>query len=270
MAIKSNLKMVWMMFGVFMLLFVLNFYAGSNQTDATSRMWIVLGACSLLVSVFLLVKHKLPAKRQILISLLLAAAVAAAYINLSLFTMIETSVITLMSSLAVFSTFNRFSDNRLVFLHNSNKKTVAVSLLTGIAAGAVLGIINLLLSGKALDSFSIKFAYFKIALSPAIYEEMAMRAVFYALCLSLLNGRMDTRAKRFTAWFMMIIPHVLIHTPDIIINNGIVPGVINIIMLALLFGLPFAVLQKKRDITSAMLAHGIVDVIRFCFLGLPY
>ncbi|MNF04285.1 hypothetical protein D3C80_2037670 [compost metagenome] len=69
---------------------------------------------------------------------------------------------------------------------------------------------------------------------------------------------------------MMIIPHVLIHTPDIIINNGIVPGVINIIMLALLFGLPFAVLQKKRDITSAMLAHGIVDVIRFCFLGLPF
>ncbi|AIQ46288.1 hypothetical protein R70723_10655 [Paenibacillus sp. FSL R7-0273] len=270
MTIKSNLKTVWIMFGIFMLLFVLNFYAGSNQTGATSRMWVVLGGWSLVVSVILLVKHGLPAKRQILVSLLLAAAVAAAYINVSLFSMIETSVITLFASLAVFSTFSRFRENRLVFLHTASKKSVAVSLLTGAAAGAVLGIINLLLSGKALDSFSIKFAYFKIALSPAIYEEMAMRAVFYALCLSLLNGRMDTRARRFTAWFMMIIPHVLIHTPDIFINNGIVPGIVNIIMLALLFGLPFAILQKKRDIASAMLAHGIVDVIRFCFFGLPY
>jgi membrane protease YdiL (CAAX protease family) len=35
------------------------------------------------------------------------------------------------------------------------------------------------------------------------------------------------------------------------------------------FGFIFAFLQKKRDITSAMIAHGIVDWIRFCIFGLP-
>ena len=69
---------------------------------------------------------------------------------------------------------------------------------------------------------------------------------------------------------MMIIPHVLIHTPDALLTYGVVSWIINIIMLTLIFGLPFAVLQRKRDLASAMTAHGIVDVIRFAFTGLPF
>lgn len=270
MAIKTNLKMVWIMFFVFLLLFVLNLFGHSNNPGPTARMWNLIDLWALLMSIMLLVKHKLPAKRQILISVLLATAVAAAYINVSLFSMITTSALTLLASLALFSTFNRYSEGKLIFLNTASKKAVAISLVTGAAAGTFLGIVNLMLSGQDLSHYSIEFMYFKIALSPAIFEEIVLRALFYAFCLSLLKGRIDTRARKFTAWFMMIIPHVLIHTPENFINGGIVQGMINIIMLALLFGLPFAVLQQKRDITSAMLAHGIVDIIRFCFLGLPF
>ena len=38
--------------------------------------------------------------------------------------------------------------------------------------------------------------------------------------------------------------------------------------LCVLFGLPFALLQRKRDITTAMISHGIVDAVRFTLLGI--
>ncbi|MEI2398162.1 hypothetical protein NYE33_00110 [Paenibacillus sp. FSL R10-2199] len=40
-------------------------------------------------------------------------------------------------------------------------------------------------------------------------------------------------------------------------------GVTGSITWGLLFGLHFAYLQWKRDVTSAMIAHGVVDFIRF-------
>lgn len=39
-------------------------------------------------------------------------------------------------------------------------------------------------------------------------------------------------------------------------------------MLGALFGLPFALLQRKRDLTSAMVSHGFVDAVRFTLFGL--
>jgi membrane protease YdiL (CAAX protease family) len=39
---------------------------------------------------------------------------------------------------------------------------------------------------------------------------------------------------------------------------------------AVVFGFIFAFLQKKRDVMSAMIAHGVVDWIRFCIFGLPF
>ena len=68
---------------------------------------------------------------------------------------------------------------------------------------------------------------------------------------------------------MMVIPHVLIHMPDMFIENGLINGIIGIVMLTILFGLPFAFLQRKWDLTSAMIAHGIVIAIRFSAFGIP-
>lgn len=36
------------------------------------------------------------------------------------------------------------------------------------------------------------------------------------------------------------------------------------------FALPFAALQRKVSVTSAIVAHGIVDLVRFVVLGLPF
>ena len=61
-----------------------------------------------------------------------------------------------------------------------------------------------------------------------------------------------------TMYFMMIVPHTVIH------GYGLIPTLI----LCVLFGLPFALLQRKRDIASAMISHGIVDAVRFTLTGI--
>jgi len=69
---------------------------------------------------------------------------------------------------------------------------------------------------------------------------------------------------------MMIMPHVMVHTPDVFINHGLISGIINNLLLALLFGLPFSLLQRKQDLTSAIIAHGVVVLIRFCAIGMVF
>ena len=64
-------------------------------------------------------------------------------------------------------------------------------------------------------------------------------------------------------------PHVLIHVPEAFAQGGVVGGLVSTAIYVLLFGLPFALLQRKRDLLSAMVAHGTVDFIRFCLMGMP-
>ena len=61
-------------------------------------------------------------------------------------------------------------------------------------------------------------------------------------------------------WFMMCVPHTVAHGY----------GILETILLCILFGLPFAVLQRKRDVTSAMVSHGVVDAVRFTIFGLSF
>lgn len=135
--------------------------------------------------------------------------------------------------------------------------------------GVVLLSVILLISGQVLH-FQFNIYCLLTALSPVILEEICYRLLLFAYCLSLLKGEIRNKSENFWCYFMMIIPHVLIHTPDTFLTYGILSGVVSVLMISLIFGLPFAILQRKRDLTSAMIAHGTVDVIRFSFLGLPF
>jgi membrane protease YdiL (CAAX protease family) len=156
-------------------------------------------------------------------------------------------------------------------IKKNSKKAVIVSILLGIAFGIAWGTINFfLMSGNAKPVFHLTIDCFLVSLSPAVLEEMAMRTLFYALCIAFLNGIVSTYFQKLTIWFMMIMPHVLVHTPETFRQDGFVAGLIVVVVYVILFGLIFAILQRKRDITSAMIAHGVVDFIRFCFFGLPF
>lgn len=263
---KVGLIKIWSLFAAFMLLFLINFEIKSS-VGHMAMIWLILDACVLILSIFMLIKNKAPSKAQILISLIFGFLMFAAYQGISI-SSTKAFLITFLSSLATFSIFNRYENNALKILKLTSIKSVLISVIIGVIVGIVLGIVNLLLNNKPLN-FNISLSFFLTALSPAIYEEIAFRTFIYASCIYFLNGNIGTKSEGFTYYFMMIIPHAMIHTPEQFINYGLMSGLISIFMLALLFGLPFALLQRKRDVTSAMIAHGVVDIIRFCFFGLP-
>jgi hypothetical protein len=62
----------------------------------------------------------------------------------------------------------------------------------------------------------------------------------------------------FTIYFMMFITHAAVH----------VGGFYETITVGVLFGLPFAVMQRRTGIASAMIAHWLVDAVRFIVNGI--
>lgn len=50
----------------------------------------------------------------------------------------------------------------------------------------------------------------------------------------------------------MVIPHILLHFPDMIATTGISSIMGSVIILSLLLSLPFALLQRKKDLFSAL------------------
>jgi hypothetical protein len=264
---KMGLVKIWLAFAGFMFLFIINFRLRTN-IGYTARMWLILDACVLILSLIILIKIKIPSKKQIMISLMFGLLMIAAYQGIS-FSSVKGFISTLCCSLATFSIFNRYQNNSIKILRLTTIKSILTSIIIGLMVGIVLGIVNYFING-GVPNLRINLSCFLIALNPAIYEEIALRTFIFALCLYILKGEMNTKSEKFVCYFMMIIPHVMIHTPEQFINYGLVSGVISIFILTLLFGLPFAILQRKRDLTSAMIAHGVVDVIRFCYFGLPY
>lgn len=149
------------------------------------------------------------------------------------------------------------------------------SVLAAVMVGVVLGIINLLPAGLPLASAKPSLKAFVFALNPGIFEEVAFRLFLYALSIYLLGGQITTKKERIWVYVLLVVPHALVHVPDqcfidgrLRIDLGVL--IINPAYHVLVFGLPFALLTLKRDLTSAMIAHGLVDFIRFVVLGLPW
>jgi membrane protease YdiL (CAAX protease family) len=146
----------------------------------------------------------------------------------------------------------------LIHKNEDGRSGIALSLLIAILTGAVLSFINfLLMKNNGQIDFAITLQRLAIVLSPAIYEEIVCRAIFMAFCIYIF-GPAPTKFQIFTMWFMMTFPHTLAHHQNLMAT----------VILCILFGLPFALLQKKRDIFSAMVSHGLVDAVRFVLFGI--
>lgn len=264
---KIGLIKIWLSFIGFILLFVLNFKIKTN-IGYTRMMWSILDACVIILSILMLIKNKFPKRNQILLSLFFSILTFMAYQGIS-FSSIKVLLVTFLCFLSTFSIFNKYENTSFKLLKYKTLKSILATIFIGLIIGVVLGVINISLNSDPRN-FSISFSYFLAALSPAIYEEITFRTFLYALCIYTLKGEINTSSEKFTCYFMMTIPHVMIHTPEQFLDYGFISGIISVLLLTLIFGLPFAILQKKRDITSAMIAHGVVDIIRFCFFGLPF
>ena len=156
--------------------------------------------------------------------------------------------------MAVFSVMEKWDEYALVSA--KGKYPLVLTILISIIVGVVLSIINFFISRKEAG-FDFSFWKLLLCLNPAIYEEMACRAIFMAFCVWFAEDKMNF-FQLFTMYFMMCVPHTVVHGYPFV----------QTIVLCVLFALPFTILQRKRDITSAMISHGIVDAVRFTVMGI--
>ncbi|MBQ3919612.1 MAG: hypothetical protein II695_08050 [Oscillospiraceae bacterium] len=218
--------------------------------------FVVMMAWTVVLAVYLLVKNGLPKLSQAAASLLLGGAVAAACLlhGIGVMGLIFFALPTLICSLAVFSVLDKKGTG--IFC-GRDAKSVLLSLGIGAAAGVVLTLINTFVFKSDLPADPVLSPVRIIwALQPGIAEEIASRAIFMAMCLYMAGEKMS-KAETFTMYAAMILPHAIAH------NFGLVECLI----LAVVFGIPFVLLQRKRDIASAITAHFIIDAVRFVIYG---
>ncbi len=102
------------------------------------------------------------------------------------------------------------------------------------------------------------------ALSPAIHEEVVFRFFILALVIFLLRYYLLDRRVMALAVFLAVVPHSLNHLPELFQQNPVM-GLVMLTLTSLLFGLPMALLQIKKDLGSAIAFHWFIDFARFFF-----
>lgn len=102
------------------------------------------------------------------------------------------------------------------------------------------------------------------ALSPGIHEEAIFRYFVLAICFTLLRRSAHSRLVVAASVAVAVIPHSLLHLPDLFLENpGMAVGLL--VATSLLFGLPMAILQIRRNLETAIAFHWFIDFARFLF-----
>ena len=143
---------------------------------------------------------------------------------------------------------------------------ITTSLVLGVILAIPLALINNLyfyLNTGAVHFQNLIYSAFE-ALSPAIHEEIIFRFFVLAFSLSLLRYSPHRRLVMLTAICLAVIPHSLNHLPDLFLEAPTM-AVTLLVLTSILFGLPMAVLQIKRNLETAISFHWLIDFARFLF-----
>lgn len=193
-------------------------------------------------------------QKDILVSVILANVAGAYGMVTANYIMGPFVIAMVMSSyMGALPIFRKYLSTDKVLGDNPQK-----SIGLGIVLGIVLGAFNILMSGASINPKFTADALF-LALQAGIWEEVAMRFLFYAFGVYILKRESQTRLESILIYILMVVPHLLGH--------GMMDPV-SLIILFLLFGMPMAILQRKVDLTSAIIMHSTVDLIRFVCLGI--
>jgi membrane protease YdiL (CAAX protease family) len=117
------------------------------------------------------------------------------------------------------------------------------------------------MNAGAIQPQNVFYSAFE-ALSPAIHEEIVYRFFVLALVLHLLKSSASPRLAMIVAVFLAIVPHSLNHLPDLFLENPAM-GLFMLTATSLLFGLPMAILQIRKNLETAIAFHWFIDFARF-------
>lgn len=145
----------------------------------------------------------------------------------------------------------------------NEKNSILNTVLFIVVVGGILGGINMWFgtrSGITLNP-SIKIIWFLRAFTAGITEEIIFRLFFFAVCIRTIKDKPLTKLQNIICYLIITIPHTLMHFDLSTLDLS------SVVTLTVLFGLPFAIALRKRDLTSAIGTHMFVDLIRFVLTG---
>lgn len=235
---------------IIFILFLVLWLITSMNPMKLNILWFI--AISIL-SILFMIKNKNISRCDLVVGILLGLISMP-----SNFFMGAISIIAYLGGVSVF----KKSDNKILLIKSNNKKELLKTILLIIFVGGILGIINIYL-GKSTMTInpSIKLKWFLDAIRAGATEEVTFRFFFFAICIYFTDDKVLSRFESFLCYLIMIVPHVLMHFDRSSFNLS------GMVVLSLIFGLPFAIMQRKHDLSSAIGAHVIVDLIRFSIFG---
>lgn len=101
-----------------------------------------------------------------------------------------------------------------------------------------------------------------MALKPAISEEVIFRYFLMACSLRWLQGKVTKRFLSIYMYILMVLPHTLLHYPDMILSSPM-NAILMIILNSVVFGFPMAYLMKRKNLQMAVGMHWFIDFARF-------
>ncbi len=227
-----------------------------------SRVWNWTEILILLLAVYYIIRAKSFQWKQAVIALLLGAICM-----FSLFRDPRTVDI-IVTSVCVMVTF--YSACRLYELADIENVSIHIGIVKSIryfGLGAVISIpiavLNVLyfsLSRQINMRNMLSSAVF--ALKPAIAEEVVFRFFLLSYVYYLFRGKAETRLKNILIYILLIIPHELLHYPDLFVESPSWAVVMSIVG-SIVFGLPMALLMKKKNLQMAIGMHWFIDFARF-------
>jgi len=206
-----------------------------------------------LIAIYIILKYKIFDKKDIAVGVVFGALCMPSNFIAGLST-----VLPYIAAMMIFKN----SKNRIYLFKTGKRNDIIITTLLILVVGGILGEINVLFSIKSLPvNFLINMEWFFDAMRAGVFEEISFRFFFFALCVYLTKDQPFSRIQNLLCYAIMVIPHVLAHFNFQNFN------IVSVILLCLFFGLPFALMQRKSNLISAIGSHTVVDMVRFCVFG---
>ena len=231
---------------VILLLSLIGLWVLNNIVPATKCFWYIgLGVVGFIFSI----KNRSNTRSDVIVGIILSGLVCL--------TNPFSGIATFFAYIGAQSVFRK-SHNKIVVVNQKDIKNIIQTMLLVILIGGVLGLVNVSMGFQSMPTnLNNDFKWVIVALSPGIGEEVVFRFILFAICVVMTGDKVLTKWENILCYGIIVIPHVLLHFQLNNIDIG------SVVMLTVLFGAPFAVLQRKWNLVAAMGSHYLVDLIRF-------
>ena len=249
----------------FISLYLLNYVIPLEQGNYTTRIWnwsewsLAAGAF-----VVIILRWRSVTARVILLGVLLGSLSGLSYVlhDFSPLGALSEGCAVFLTFLAGMILFKTLESTRVRAFERGLPISLGLGVLFALPLAALNNLYFYLQNG--VPRFQNVVSSALEALSPGIHEEVVYRYFVLAACLVLLKHSPRPRLALTAAIVMAVVPHSLLHLPDLFLQNPVM-GLSMLVATSLLFGLPMAVLQVKRNLESAISFHWFIDAFRFLF-----